>query len=80
MHHTQENFIFCSIYAIFDKKFFSKYTDSCVKEYKLYNKLLDKISLETKLLVPRPFNEDRSASVPILHICYNSKILEWINK
>jgi len=34
MYHTQENIIFCSTYTIFDKKFFPKYTKSCVKGYK----------------------------------------------
>ena len=48
----QENIIFYSIYTIFYKKLFSKYTDFHVKEHKLYNKLLDKISLEIESLVP----------------------------
>ena len=48
--------------------FFSKYTNSYAKECKLYNKLLDKISLETKLLAPGPFGKDKSAPVPILYI------------
>ena len=45
----QGNVILHSTHAIFDKKFFSKYNNSCVKECKLYNKLLDKISLETNI-------------------------------
>jgi len=65
MYYTQENFIFCSTYAIFDKEFFSKYTDSYEKEYKLYNKLLDKISSGTESLVPRPSDKDRSTPILI---------------
>jgi len=67
LYYIQENIIFCSIHAIFDKKLFSKYTDFHTKEYKLYNKLLDKISPETELLVPNPFEKDRPAPVPIPH-------------
>ena len=68
IHYAQENVIFYSIHAIFNKKFFSKYTDSYVKECKLYNKLLNKISSETKLLVSSPSSKDRPTSIPILHI------------
>jgi len=39
-----------------------------VKEYKLYNKLLDKISPKTELTVSNPSEKDRSASVFISHI------------
>ena len=49
IYHMQGNVILHSTHAIFDKKFFSKYNNSCVKECKLYNKLLDKISLETNI-------------------------------
>jgi len=66
MCHTQENVILHSIYAIFNEKFFSKYIDSHVKEYKFYNKLLDKISLETKSLMPGPSSKDGPAPVSIL--------------
>ena len=68
IHYTQEN-IFCSIHVIFDKDLFSKYTDFYIIKCKLYNKLLllDKISLEIKLLVLDPFEKDRSAPVPIPH-------------
>jgi len=52
MHHTQENIIFHFTYAIFDKELFPKCTDSHMKEYKLYNKLLNKISLEIESSVP----------------------------
>jgi len=45
MHHTQENVIFHSTHTIFNEEFFSKYTNSCVKEHKSYNKLLNKIYL-----------------------------------
>ena len=44
VYHIQGNIIFYSLYAIFDKKPFSKYTNSCAKEHKLYDKLLDKIN------------------------------------
>ena len=46
MYYIQENIIFCSLYVIFDKKPFPKYTNSCTKEHKLYDKLLDKINPE----------------------------------
>ena len=39
-----------------------------MKEYKLYDKLLDKISLETELSVSSSFGKDRPASVSILYI------------
>ena len=52
MHHIQGNIIFYSTYAIFNKKLFSKCTDSHTKECNLYNKLLDKISPETESPVP----------------------------
>jgi len=68
IHYIQENIILHSIHAIFDEEFFSKYTDSYVKECKLYNKLLNKISSETKLLVSSPSSKDRPTSIPILHI------------
>ena len=63
--YAQENIIFCSTYAIFDEEPFLKYTDFHIKEYKLYNKLLDKISLETELSVPDPSEKDGSALVLI---------------
>ena len=65
--YVQENVIFCSTHTIFDEEFFSKYTDSHAKEYILYNKLLDKISLETKLLVSRSFDKDGPSPVFIPH-------------
>ena len=65
--HTQGNSIFCSTYTIFDEGLFPKYTNSHVKECKLYNKLLDKTSLETELLVPKSSGKDGPALVPILH-------------
>jgi len=43
MYYIQENIILYSTHAIFNKKLFSKYIDSCIKKYKLYDKLLDKI-------------------------------------
>jgi len=68
MYYTQENIILHSIHAIFDKGIFSKCTDSHAKKYKLYNKLLNKISSETELLMPDPSRKDGPAPVPILHI------------
>ena len=65
--YIQENIIFCSTHAIFDKKLFSKYTNFYKKVYKLYNKLLDKIGLGTELLVPNSFEKDRPTSVFILY-------------
>ena len=67
MHHIQENIIFYSIHAIFNKEFFSKCTDFHMKEHKLHNKLLDKISPETESLVLRSSSKDESALVPIPH-------------
>ena len=43
-----------------------------MKEHKLYNKLLEKISPETKLLASESFDKDRLASVPILHTLISS--------
>jgi len=68
MHHTQENMIFCSTYAIFDEKFFHKYINSCIKEYKLYDRLLDRISLEIESSVPEPSGKNRPAPVSIPYI------------
>jgi len=58
--HIQGNVIF---HSLFDKKFFSKCTDFHVKEHKLYNKLLDKISPETELSVLGPSSKDRPTLV-----------------
>ena len=66
--HIQENIIFHSTHAIFDEGLFPKCTDFHAKEYKLYNKLLDKISLETKLSVSDPSGNDGPALVSTLHI------------
>ena len=68
IYYSQENIIFHSIYAIFNEECFSKCTNSHLKEYKLYNKLLDKISSETELSVSGPSRKNGLASVPILHI------------
>ena len=65
--HTQENIIFYSIYTIFDKKLFPKYTNSHAKECKLYDELLDKTSLETELLAPNSSEKDEPALVLIPH-------------
>ena len=67
MHHTQENIIFYSTYTIFDKELLPKCIDSHTKEYKLYDKLLDKISLETELSVSESSEKDGLSPVPILH-------------
>ena len=71
MHHTQENIIFHSIYSIFDEGLFSKYTNFHAKEHKLYDELLNKICLETELLVPNSSEKDRPASVPMSSIQNN---------
>ena len=68
MHHTQENMIFCSTYAIFDEEFFHKYINSCIKEYKLYDRLLDRISLEIESSVPEHSGENRPTPVSISYI------------
>jgi len=70
MCHTQENVILHSIHAIFNEKFFSKYTNFHVKEHKLYNKLLDKISPETELLMPEPSSKDGPAPVSVQYLFY----------
>ena len=67
IYYTQENTIFCSTYAIFDKRPFPKYTSSHAKECKLYDELLDKTSLETELLVSNSSGKDGPVLVPILH-------------
>ena len=54
---------FYSTYAIFDKEIFPKCTDSHMKEYKLYDKLLNKISPETESSVPDTSGKDGPASV-----------------
>ena len=64
--YTQGNIIFHSIYAIFDEELSPKYTDSHTKKHKLYNKLLDKLSLEIELSVFDPFGNDELAPLPIL--------------
>ena len=59
---------FYFIYAIFNKKFFPKYTDSYMKEYKLYNKLLDKTSPEIESSAFRSSSKDRPTPIFILYI------------
>jgi len=68
MHYIQGNIIFHFIYAIFDKKLFLKCTDFYIKEHKLYNNLLDKISSETELSMPSSSGEDGLTPVLIPHI------------
>ena len=65
--YIQENIISHFIHAIFNERLFPKCTDSYTKEHKLYDKLLDKISSETKLLVPDSFRKDRPAPVSTSH-------------
>jgi len=72
IHHIQGNIIFHFIYAIFNKEFFSKYTKSCIKEYKLYNKLLDRVSPETKSSAPEHSIKDEPSLVPIPPILISS--------
>ena len=69
IYYVQENVIFYFTYAIFNKKFFSRYTNSCEKECKLY-KLLNKISPEIELLVSSISGKDRLALVSILYILF----------
>ena len=66
--YTQENIIFCSIYAIFNEEIFSKCTNSHAKECKLYNKLLDKINLEIESSVSDSSGKDGLAPVSIPYI------------
>jgi len=56
-----------SFYFIYNKEFFPKYTNFCTKEHKLYDKLLDKISLKIELLVLDPSEKNGLALVPISH-------------
>ena len=67
VYYIQENIIFHFIHAIFDEKLFPKYTNFHVKEYKLYNKLLDKISPETESSVSDSSEKGRPAPIPISH-------------
>ena len=53
------------------EEFFSEYTDSLLKVYKLCDKLLDKISSKTELSVFNPSRKDKSALVSILPIQNN---------
>jgi len=66
IYYTQENLIFYSIHAIFDQEFFSKCTDSHIEKCKLYDRLLNKISLETELLVLRSSSKNRLTLLYIL--------------
>jgi len=68
MQYTQENTIFCSTHAIFDKGLFPKCTNSYVKEHKLYDELLDKTRPETESSTPNSSEKDGPAPVPIPHI------------
>ena len=70
--YIQGNIIFHSTHTIFDKELFSKCTNSHAKEYKLYDKLLNKISPEIELSVSGSSEKDRSAPVPIPSIQNNS--------
>ena len=70
--YIQGNIIFHSTHTIFDKELCSKCTNSHAKEYKLYNKLLNKNSPEIVLSVSGSSEKDRSAPVPIPSIQNNS--------
>ena len=72
IYHKQGNIILYSIHAIFDKKIFSKYTNSYTKEYKLYNRLLNKISSETGLSLSDSFRKDGPTPLPTLHTPFSS--------
>ena len=52
------------MHAIFDKRLFPKYNNSYVKECKLYDKLLNKISPETELSVSD--SSEKNEPVPVL--------------
>jgi len=67
IHYIQGNIIFHFTHIIFDKKLFPKYTDSYAKKYKLYNKLLNKISSEIELLVLDSSEKDKPALVLSSH-------------
>ena len=71
IYYIQENVIFYFTHVIFDEEFFSEYTDSLLKVYKLCDKLLDKISSKTELSVFNPSRKDKSALVSILPIQNN---------
>jgi len=72
IYHIQGNIIFHSIYTVFNKELFSKCTKPHAKEYKLYDKLLNKISPETELLIPGSSGKNGPAPVPIPSIQNNS--------
>jgi len=71
IHYIQENIIFHSTHAISNENLFPKYTDSFTKEYKLYDKLLNKINSETELLALGPSSKNKPALVSILHFQNN---------
>ena len=68
MPYTRKYYFLLYIYTIFDKKLFPRCTDFYTKEHKLYDKLLDKISLEIELLVLSSFGKDELALVFIPHM------------
>ena len=59
------------------RKFFLKCTNSHIKEYKLYNKLLNKISLEIELLVPGPSRKDKLT--PVFTLCMPISLIQNIS-
>jgi len=63
---------FSTTYTIFDEELFPKCTNSHTKEHKLYDKLLDKISLEIESLVPGSSRKDKLAPVSIPHMPISS--------
>ena len=72
IYHIQGNIIFHSIYTVFNKELFSKCTNPHAKEYKLYDKLLNKISPETELSILGSSGKNEPAPVSILSIQNNS--------
>ena len=72
IYHIQGNIIFHSIYTVFNKKLFSKCTNPHAKEYKLYDKLLNKISPETELSILGSSRKNEPAPVSIPSIQNNS--------
>ena len=72
IYHIQGNIIFHSIYTVFNKELFSKCTNPHAKEYKLYDKLLNKISPETELSILGSSRKNEPAPVSIPSIQNNS--------
>ena len=65
--YTRKYYFPLHICYLWWETFFYQCTDFYAKEYKLYDKLLDKISPETELSVSDPSGKDRTVLVSILH-------------